>query len=117
MNINTSGFVTPAEVYEDAMLRPEPTPQELEEIKGQLLAYDDLMRVSMEKVRSRTHSDLDDVLVKLYQQALNFIQWMFQFKVTKLSSIITTTTAQGRRRRRRGRNNSIRTKSSIYKWN
>ena len=61
MNINTSGFVTPAEVYEDAMLRPEPTPQELEETRGQLLAYDDLMRVSMEKVRSRTHSDLDDV--------------------------------------------------------
>ena len=56
-------LVTPGEVYENAMLRPEPTPQELEEIyiQGQLMAYDDFMRVAMERVRSRTRSDLDDV--------------------------------------------------------
>ena len=61
MGIDTSGYVTPVEVYEDAMLRPEPTPQELEQIRGQLMAYDDLMRMAMEQVRTRTQSDLSDV--------------------------------------------------------
>ena len=56
-----SGLSTPTIVNEDTMLRPEPTPQELQEIRGQLLAYDDLMRVAMEKVRSRTQSDLSEV--------------------------------------------------------
>ena len=43
------------------MLRPEPTPQEVEEIKGQLMAYADLMRVAMEQVRRGTQRDLEDV--------------------------------------------------------
>ena len=34
MSINTSRFQTPAEVYEDLMLRPEPTEQEKEEFKN-----------------------------------------------------------------------------------
>ena len=58
--IGTSGFMTPAEVYEDAMLRPEPTPQEIEEIRTQLMAIDDLRRASMEQARSRTQSGLDE---------------------------------------------------------
>ena len=44
-----SGSSTPRIVYEDAMLRPEPTPQELEEIRGQLLANDDLRRAEEQK--------------------------------------------------------------------
>ena len=56
-----SGLSTPRIVYEDAMLRPEPTEQELQEIRGQLMAYDDLMRKAMETVRTRTQSDLDSV--------------------------------------------------------
>ena len=58
--IGTGGFMTPAEVYEDAMLRPEPTPQEIEEIRTQLMAIDDLRRASMEQARSRTQSGLDE---------------------------------------------------------
>ena len=34
MSINTSAFQTPAEVYEDLLLRPEPTMQELEEFRN-----------------------------------------------------------------------------------
>ena len=34
MSINTSGFETPAVVYEDLLLRPEPTAQELEEFRN-----------------------------------------------------------------------------------
>ena len=58
--IGTGGFMTPAEVYEDAMLRSEPTPQEIEEIRTQLMAIDDLRRASMEQARSRTQSGLDE---------------------------------------------------------
>ena len=58
--IGTGGFMTPAEVYEDAMLRPEPTAQEIEEIRTQLMAIDDLRRASMEQARSRTQSGLDE---------------------------------------------------------
>ena len=70
MGIDTTGFVeasiasglsTPTIVNEDATLRPEPTPQELEQIRGQLMVYDDLMRKAMETVRTRTQSDLSDV--------------------------------------------------------
>ena len=61
MGIDTTGYVTPAEVYEDMMLRPEPTEEELQQIRGQLMAYDDLMRMAMEQVRTRTQSDLSDV--------------------------------------------------------
>ena len=34
MSINTSGFETPAVVYEDLLLRPEPTEEELEEFRN-----------------------------------------------------------------------------------
>ena len=58
MGIDTTGFVepslasglsTPAEVYEDAVLRPEPTLEEMEEIRRNLRASNDLRRAEEQK--------------------------------------------------------------------